>query len=614
MRWKNRALIFIYFIFFILFSINSSAVDIDKSLFEGKSKTLIAKYENLLAKTESEKKTNSEYAIQKSLICSIINILKYPTKIGFDFPQSQTVKNQYDYLAVLKNISAMKVRYSNIKHQMDDVEKKLDALGATITDAKDNNDKVFSYQLQYAFYSLTQKGFENEITYLENHFQKWEDELYKLFKKTYFDDKIPQSKLKSYTAKYNDIDNYIQKLNIENDRLALLNRSTEQEAVADKLNDAVKKRDSAVNSILDNYALIFLYSLKQKDNIEPIDKNIYIWSKKLKSEKDKKFAEQEHELLYRIAQMKLGHTRLLIQYVRENITHAFVVAWSFVNKPIFQIGDSYFSVSKLIFAVFIFVFGVYIGRFYKSRIIEASLIKTIPLSTKTIVSNIGYYIIIITALFSGLRIVGINLSSLTVIFGALSVGVGFGLQNMVANVISGIILMIENSIRIGDYVEITDNLKGEIKDIRMRSTTILTNDNIEVIVPNQTLFQNNVINWTLTERVRRYRIPFSVAYGTDIENVKKAVYGALEKSNLDFIRDIPGKKPELKMISMASSSVDFELDVWVAGMDVIYPRRTTSKFLIMIYNALYENNIEIPFPQMDLHIKHPVKINTKKDD
>jgi small-conductance mechanosensitive channel len=158
-------------------------------------------------------------------------------------------------------------------------------------------------------------------------------------------------------------------------------------------------------------------------------------------------------------------------------------------------------------------------------------------------------------------------------------------------------------VKIGDYIQLDENLRGHVTDIKMRSITVNTNSNIDVIIPNQDLIQNRVINWTMNDKTRRFEIPFGVAYGTDPQKVIDVILKAVEKSNYEDVYVSSERYTRVIMTGMGDSSVDFELFVWVAGHEVLYPKRTTSRFLVLIYNTLYENGIEIPFPQQDLHIR-----------
>ena len=284
--------------------------------------------------------------------------------------------------------------------------------------------------------------------------------------------------------------------------------------------------------------------------------------------------------------------------------HLLHVIITTLREPLFTINDTQISLSKLLIALAIFILAFFFGGFYKAQINKrVSRESHISSSTKTILANMGYYLIIVIAFFITLNILGINLSSLALVAGALSVGIGFGLQNIVSNFVSGLILMFERSIKVGDFVELSESLRGHVLDIRMRSTIISTNANINVIVPNQNFIQNNVINWTMHDMIKRFEIPFGVAYGTKPQVVIDVVMDALENSSFADIYSDDEKKSRVIMTKMNNSSVDFELLIWIKGDNILRPKGTISRFLILIYDTLYEHGIEIPFPQLDLYIK-----------
>lgn len=276
----------------------------------------------------------------------------------------------------------------------------------------------------------------------------------------------------------------------------------------------------------------------------------------------------------------------------------------FINYPLVVFGEKAVTALNIFNFIIVFVVGFAFGSLYKNRILKKShYFQKLNVSSRTLVANLGYYLIITLTFLMALNMLGLDLTSLTIVAGALSIGVGFGLQNIVSNFISGIILIFEKSIRVGDYIEISGDFRGRVTDIRMRSVSIRTNDGVEVIVPNQTFIQNNVINWTLSDDTIRLHIPFSVAYGTEVDRVREAVLGAVEESSLDFVRKDPEKSPVVWMTAMNSSSVDFSLIVWIYGKSTIAPSTARSNFLILIYEALNRNGITIPFPQLDVHIK-----------
>ena len=142
-----------------------------------------------------------------------------------------------------------------------------------------------------------------------------------------------------------------------------------------------------------------------------------------------------------------------------------------LTEPMFSINNTQISLAKLFIALAVFIFAFILGGFYKVQINKrVSKKANISSSTQTILANMGYYLIIVIAFFIMLNILGINLSSLALVAGALSVGIGFGLQNIVSNFVSGLILMFERSVKVGDFVELSDSLRGRVLDIRMRST------------------------------------------------------------------------------------------------------------------------------------------------
>ncbi|MCW8839055.1 MAG: mechanosensitive ion channel [Thiovulaceae bacterium] len=281
----------------------------------------------------------------------------------------------------------------------------------------------------------------------------------------------------------------------------------------------------------------------------------------------------------------------------------------FFDSSLFIFNEKSISLTNIIKALLYIIVGFLLGVIYKRWISKITQkYKDMSMMSIRLISNIGYYIIILIFFMSAFRSLGVDLKSLSLIAGALSIGIGFGLQTVVSNLIAGIILMFERTIRIGDIIEISDTLSGTVTDMRIRSTTIKTFDNIDIIVPNSSFIQNNVINLTLEDRIRRLHIPFGVAYGTEIEDVRTVILDALEKSDITYIKNDEDKKPEVRMTLMNSSSVDLELVVWVNRDTKQKNIPLKSDFLILIYDALRANNISIPFPQLDVNMKQNDKV------
>lgn len=206
------------------------------------------------------------------------------------------------------------------------------------------------------------------------------------------------------------------------------------------------------------------------------------------------------------------------------------------------------------------------------------------------------YTLILIGVFVAVNVAGMSLSSLTIIVGAFSVGIGFGLQNIFNNLVSGLILLFERPIQIGDVVEV-GSLLGSVKSMGIRSSNLRTFDGAEVIVPNGHLISNEVINWTLTDKRRRIEILVGVAYGSDVHHVQSLFLKILD-GHPDILKE---PKPNVYFNDLGESSLDFRLLFWTDNFDEWM--RIRSEVIFTIYDLLNAEGIVIPFPQRDVHIR-----------
>jgi len=191
---------------------------------------------------------------------------------------------------------------------------------------------------------------------------------------------------------------------------------------------------------------------------------------------------------------------------------------------------------------------------------------------------------------------GIPVTSLTVVLGAFGVGIGFGLQNIFNNLVSGLILLFERPIQIGDTIEF-GTLMGVVRSIGIRSSNIRTFDGAEIIVPNGNLISNEVINWTLSDQTRRIEVIVGVSYSSDPHQVKEILLKVL-KDHKDIVKD---PEPNVLFRDLGESSLDFRMLCWTSDYDQWI--RIKSEIIFMVFDALKAANIEIPFPQTDLHLR-----------
>ena len=202
-----------------------------------------------------------------------------------------------------------------------------------------------------------------------------------------------------------------------------------------------------------------------------------------------------------------------------------------------------------------------------------------------------------------LQVMGINLTALAVFGGALGVGIGFGLQAIASNFISGIIILLDRSVSIGDYVELEDGRTGTVRELNMRSTTLETFDGKDVVVPNEKFIVEPFTNWTHKDTRQRYRVDFSVAYRTDIRKlvdvIKKVV---AEHPQVISGEDIPvEERPDCEIDSFGDSGVNMFVEFWMEGIDD-GKNRVGGDLLLSIFEAMREHGYEIPFPQREVRV------------
>ncbi len=297
----------------------------------------------------------------------------------------------------------------------------------------------------------------------------------------------------------------------------------------------------------------------------------------------------------------------MIQEALPAATNAVKTAYDRFTEPLFSIGEASFSaagiVKLLVFLVLTFWFSRLLRRFLGRRFLPRFGVEK---GAAYAIGNLASYLFITGGLLIGLQTSGIDLSAITVALGALGVGIGFGLQTIVSNFVSGLILLMERPIQVGDRIQIGD-LHGQVTRIRPRATDVLTNDNIAVIVPNSEFISNQVINWTHTDPKMRIRVPVGVAYGSDVETVRKALLEAADAAD-GVLKD---PKPNVRFTSFGDSSLNFEVLVWTT--ELIQRRgECISRVNFAIHAALERHGVQIPFPQRDLHVKGPVPVRLEE--
>jgi small-conductance mechanosensitive channel len=232
------------------------------------------------------------------------------------------------------------------------------------------------------------------------------------------------------------------------------------------------------------------------------------------------------------------------------------------------------------------------------HLLELYFLHRVPVETgaQYAVASLTQYALWVIGLLIGLRILNINLTAIAVVAGALGVGIGFGLQNIVANFVCGLVLLVERPIRVNDRITM-EGVEGNVRAVNVRSTIIETNDNISVIVPNSEFINGKVINWSIGDPKIRIHVPVGVAYGSNLETVTRALLGVA--AEMEGVLKHPA--PEVRFIEFGDSSLNMELLVWTVDAAKHFFLRSRLNFAI---DAAFRcEGVEVPFPQRDVHVK-----------
>jgi small-conductance mechanosensitive channel len=273
-----------------------------------------------------------------------------------------------------------------------------------------------------------------------------------------------------------------------------------------------------------------------------------------------------------------------------------------IEHPIVHVNQRPLTIMSIVLGIIILLVFVFVSRglrkLLKSRVFDKYEVDE---GIQLVILKLTHYLLVGLGVIIAVQSIGLNLTSLAVVFGLLSVGIGFGLQNVASNFVSGLIILFERPIKIGDRITIGE-VWGDVENISLRATLVRTIDNITIIVPNSEFISSKVINWSHGDPKVRVHIPVGVAYGSDVPLVTESLL-EVAQNHPDVMKD---PAPRVWFTEFGNSSLNFELLVWTLDpkkrLDVI------SELNKGIDDIFRKNKIQIPFPQRDLHVRSSVPI------
>lgn len=270
-----------------------------------------------------------------------------------------------------------------------------------------------------------------------------------------------------------------------------------------------------------------------------------------------------------------------------------------LSFEIFNIGDTTITLSTLLIIILVIIIFVHLTKYFQRWIVDKLLAQTnMDLGNREATGYIIRYALLVIGVIIILQVSGIDLTILNVLAGTLGIGIGFGLQNIVNNFVSGLIILIEKPIKVGDRIEVGD-VHGRVIHLGARSATILTNDNISIIVPNQKFVTENIINWSHTDDKRRFIIPITVALSNDPYLVEKLLIEAASEEP-EVLSD---PEPGVRLFGYGENGMHFELRAWSSSL--IHRRGLlTSKLYYAIHDKFKAHNIELVIPQREVFINN----------
>ncbi|MDM5272054.1 mechanosensitive ion channel [Sulfurovum sp. zt1-1] len=588
---------------FLILTITLWCIPVDTKLYEGEN-TLIY-YDQLSQKLfnitpmddeETERLQNEKVLLGKLKLL----IINEPQVQTFDASllEKETV-SETEFLKLFEMLSSAVEQKKKLEEIQVFTQERLGYLKKSIESVTDPQYKNLQlYQLQFAYYKLKHRHDELTVKSLTPFIEEGENTLSLLITKVKFDIKKIQSNVDKVAKELENINKKLIAANLTKER-ELLSQEHISKKLSEKIEKLTKEKDHVLLKLADKEFLTGFYYFQTKvfKSVLQSQKKIHSILSQLSYQDTLLDAKlEEFERLSKESKEAINYNVLSL---RENLLSSYEKFYESFQKPFVVLDETPISFLSILKLLGILLIGFIIARIYFRLFImlHKKRKETKAVSIK-IIANLGVTLILFAAFVIALGSIGLSITHLAVIAGALSIGLGFALRSIVSSMISGMVLLSEKYIKTGDYITIKGDLTGKVMDIGYRATHLRTIDNIDIVIPNSELIDSQVINLTMEDRIRRIYVPFKVPYGSDIKKISSLITTAVMESKIKLIRDIPRKKPNVWMQTVGESFIELELLVWIEG---IRPS-TRSNLLILIYETLQANGINMPLPQLDVHL------------
>ncbi len=442
-------------------------------------------------------------------------------------------------------------------------------------------------QAQYEKYLLSQKEFASQLQLTNTQFTL--DWLQAYLQKSLLPNRLKEV-LKDWGERTKALNKKIE-----------ANRQLVQSLEQDQLELAASLQNTADVQVNDRTTRRLLSSLRKEiKNTQPVLENLAKTLQENISRGDRILSK-----INRIADVLKSQLDVL-QRARQWLEVHFKSQWQSVKNvlyyPIWSFGGTAFTLAVLFKIIFYITLGIWFLRFLRSRLVHILTRKfNVSEGAAYSIATLVYYAGGLIVLLTSLTWAGFNLNQLVIVLGALGVGIGFGLQTIANNFMSGMILLIDRTLTVGDVIKLQDGTRGKVKKLAMRYTVVRTNAGEDLIVPNSELISSRVTSLTYDDYYLRLEVPFGVSYDSDPKLVKKI--------GLDVARNVrhtvidPLHQPNVVFKGFGESSLKFEMRVWIMFPAALRPTATRSDYYYALHEALTEAGIEIPYPQRDLHFR-----------